>query len=480
MRTYLWGALVLILSVALLSQCGPEKEQPEENPQEETLPENEFKSVPLGDPGIPGFSFPTPETSIDNWVYADPMMYDSIYYHSWGLWMGMTMQSGEKLDGEPLRVFETWLDKGSMKELVKRQMDNPDLKAIHIQRGRGALNLPRQHQHFGNDVPFDDARVVEFVKYNPEAEEYAVSNKLFLASTYDNYLKEGYEELPGFPATAITVKPVWYALDSNRKVGENLYAVDVWPGPNQDSINAASGYAPSSWNNVVYINTAAGASSNEKDTFTLKDFIHFQLDSVQAAGLRAATKESPDASSDAKAGDYAVLVGMHTTSKETKRWVWQSFWWSKTPDTPNFPSLQAIADARPDKLKNSDDASAHYAMTVAYSMVEPAQPVNGGQSVGKSLYAYNPYLEAPFYPAEFSNRVGKVGSQLNKVGMQSNCISCHMMATYSNAGSGNENNLPGYIPNAYYPLDAPFFKGTLKLDFAWSLTDVIKEENAAR
>jgi len=470
MRTYLWVALLLCSSLLLLSQCGPEKEKPEEQPEEVELTENEFKAVPLGDPKIPGFTFPTPETTIDNWVYADPMMHDSMYYHSWGIWMGLTMQSGESLDGDPLRVFETWLDKGSIKELIQKQMVNEKFKAIHVQRGRGELNIPRQHQHFGNDIPFDDARVVEFVKYSPEAVQYAVENKLFLGSTYRKYLQEGYEDLTGFPNTAITIKPVWYSLSESRKVADNLYEVDVWPGPNQDSIDAGKGFSPSSWNNVVFVNTADNTVGNGQDTFTLKDFIHFKLDSIQAAGLREATKESPDASSDAKAGDYALLVGMHTTSKETKRWVWQSFWWSQTPDNPNFPSLQAIADARPGKLKNSDDAAAHYAMTVAYSAVEPAQPINGGESVGKSLYAYNPYLEAPFSKEVFAKPV-MVGSQVNEVGMQSNCISCHMMANY---GGHTVDGLPSYIPNAYYPLDAKFFKGNLKLDFAWSLSDTIE------
>lgn len=32
------------------------------------------------------------------------------------------------------------------------------------------------------------------------------------------------------------------------------------------------------------------------------------------------------------------------------------------------------------------------------------------------------------------------------------------------------------LVNAYYPLDAPFFTGKLKLDFAWSLADLIKDE----
>jgi hypothetical protein len=475
MQSNHWLALVLCTGVFLLSYCGTDQKPAEDDQTEEvTLTENEFKAVPLGDPQIPGFSFPTPETTIDGWGYAKPMLHDSMYYHSWGIWMGLTMPSGETLEGQALRVFETWFDKGSIKELIKKQAENGAFKAIHVQRGRGQLNVPRQHQHFGTTVPFDDARVVEFVKYSPEAVQYAVENKLFMKSTYENYLKEGYKEITGFPNTAVTIKPVLYCLGDKRKVADNLYQVDVWPGPNQDSIDAGKGFSPASWNSTIIVNTAEDAVGNGQDTFTLSDFIHFKMDSLQAAGLRAATAESPDASADAEAGDYALLVGMHTTSKETKRWVWQTFWWSRTPDTPNFPSLQAIADARPDKLKNSDDAAAHYAMAVAYSAVEPAQPINGGESVGKSLYAYNPYLEAPFDKGVFAKPV-KVGSQVNEVGMQSNCISCHMMANYSPTKVA-DNELPNYIANAYYPLDAPFFAGKLQLDFAWSLTDLIKDE----
>ena len=84
---------------------------------------------------------------------------------------------------------------------------------------------------------------------------------------------------------------------------------------------------------------------------------------------------------------------MHVTSREITRWTWQTFWWSATPDKPHFPSSTTVAKLRPKALTAP---ASHYAGAPAYNMAVPAQPVVGGENFGNSVYAYNPYLEAPF------------------------------------------------------------------------------------
>ena len=97
---------------------------------------------------------------------------------------------------------------------------------------------------------------------------------------------------------------------------------------------------------------------------------------------------------------------MHVAGREIARWTWQTFWWTPTPDDPQAPSSQAIAGLRPAQLAG---AARNYAMSVAYDMTIPGQPNVGGQNVGSAIYAYNPYLEARFGPANLPNSLAGYG-----------------------------------------------------------------------
>ena len=46
---------------------------------------------------------------------------------------------------------------------------------------------------------------------------------------------------------------------------------------------------------------------------------------------------------NAVAGDVAILVAMHVSTRETARWTWQTFWWTPTPENPHAPSSPNIA-----------------------------------------------------------------------------------------------------------------------------------------
>jgi hypothetical protein len=47
-------------------------------------------------------------------------------------------------------------------------------------------------------------------------------------------------------------------------------------------------------------------------------------------------------------------------------------------------------------------------------MVDPAQPILGGQNVGRSVIGYNPHLEAGFSPKTFQIKRAIHGKTLNQ------------------------------------------------------------------
>jgi hypothetical protein len=59
----------------------------------------------------------------------------------------------------------------------------------------------------------------------------------------------------------------------------------------------------------------------------------------------------------------------------------------------------------------------------------------------------------------------------NDVGVQTNCMSCHAMASYV---QGGKTPLDGvlYTGDRYVDLQGPQFSGHLKTDFLWSIPDV--------
>ena len=167
---------------------------------------------------------------------------------------------------------------------------------------------------------------------------------------------------------------------------------------------------------------------------------------------------------------------MHVTSRETKRWTWQTFWWSASPDQPKLPSNADIAARRPTQFL--DEATKHYAMSVAYQMLAKAQPIIGGESVGESVIGFNPHLEAGFDPGTFQIIRPINGSERNEYGVQTNCMTCHNLALYNprtdyRIDQGANREKP-YGTDYYMSIDDETFDGTLKLDFAWSILGTLK------
>lgn len=467
-------SLLLFLFVLIVA-CNPDKPKPDPDPTPEpiTLVANQFAAVGMPNTLSTGEPFPTDSTVVNGWVKQSQIdgnnleSNEDIIRHGWGIWSALTEVTKETHDNQPLRRFETWYTPQDIIDAYDIKKQNDKAQLVHVNRNRGDLMHFNQFNH-GQDKPvISDAGVVGFVKYDPRAAEYLYENKLFFKSVLESYKKEGeLAAIPEFPLGGVSLKPVFVTLDSINPTTGN-YSLQVWPGEQGDNQRS---WGRTAWNNAVDV-TIDGAADPTNGIYSINDFIHFKIDSAQAAAI----KNNPQLTGEApKAGDYAVLVGMHVSSKENVRWTWQTFWWSANPDDPYIPSSGLTASLRSEA--QLDPAASHYAMAIAYNMVQKAQPNSSDNPTvnndNKSIYAYNPYLEAGFSDGTFAagNQVvsdaygpdyAKVQGNLNNWGMQTNCMSCHIQAAVQGGA--------GYLADQYVDMQAPYFKSTVTLDFAWSI-----------
>jgi hypothetical protein len=441
-------------------------------------------------PDVTGEAFPQSETTVNGWVYGNQSA--AMYRHSWAIWAGLTTFTG-KVNGTPVRAFQTWSTPSNMIYRIQSGIGfsavrgETLLQKSQLLRPRGMFELEMPHQ-FRNlkprlqalqAVPDGDTNIFVAVAYNPAAAQHAIANKLFLQSTLNRYLTQGYTQIPVFPASAITIKPVYKIIQNNEANGNvknGIYTMPGWPG----TPSPAKTFPEPDWGACVYVDiNNTGPSGHAIDqgcsgrtaasTFHLGDFISHTITAGEVAGISAQTGMT------VSAGDIAILVGMHVTTRETTRWTWQTFWWSANANHPYTPSSDTIAAARPTSAL--DAAANHYAMAVAYQMVAPAQPITGGKSVGAPVIAYNPHLEAGFDPSVFQIKrpIDDHGKLItNEYGVQTNCMSCHGLAQYQStpgyyAVNDGANRETPYGADFYFSLDDPLFKGKLQLDFAWSI-----------
>ncbi|HVF70076.1 MAG TPA: hypothetical protein VM940_00525 [Chthoniobacterales bacterium] len=455
----------------------------------------QFVPAPFPDPKIPGFHFPESEATlvelISQMTNKSPQSaaaFNQIHLHGWGIWTALTLETDQTYEGQKLRIFETWPTPDDL--LAMPPAPDAAARMLSTPRGRSAFQPFRQFGHVkGTRGARDKARAAKlmnpeqtitgFVKYDPSAAAHILQQGLLSVKSLDALLKGGANAIPGFPVTAFALKPVFNTL--NPLVAGRYYKLAVWPGPP----DMPQEWPSSKWGGWIWVDTqgggegkgqidtkgaADGSSRTDATTYPVSSFINFKLSAADAASANAAMKEMGQTTTVA-AGDFTVLVGMHVAGREITRWTWETFWWTPTPDDPHLPSSPEIAKLRPAQLQG---APRNYAMSLAYSMVAPVQPYVGGKNVGESVYAYNPWLEAPFGPQDLPDSIpgtSKGKKVTNNYGVQTNCMSCHAAANYTNPKLPTA---PHYSGDRYLDLNDPRFKGTLKADFLWSLPDSAK------
>jgi len=416
------------------------------------------------DLGISGFNFPEDSTKIYEWLENQDTT--SIVNHAWGIWAGLTQPTKQKYNGQKLLVFETWM---GVQELAAMSAQGQVSSSIE-RSNRTQLSIPRQFVHgrlFAGQKIDTSFTVLETVSYDPSAAHFATSNKLFNQSELKKYLvNDGIGAVPEFPNTSITTKPTYYAGVPSKN---GLIRVPVWVSP-----NPAKAYRYNEWQQWVYadvnnkqepnkklvpVTTSNPTEEQIKDaTCNVDDFINYKIDRIGADYLNNHQDVGTTPSRQFIEGDYVLLVAMHATTKEFKNWTWQTYFWCPDPFNPPSPSSKFEAGLRPKELKG---AASHYAVSTAYAMVWPNQPVSGGSdNNARPILAFNPYLEGGFGPKVFSlpNKFRPVFVY----GMQSNCMSCHALSTMSGKN--------GYTTNQYIDMmDTSLFKNDVKLDFTWSI-----------
>ncbi|MEW7281240.1 hypothetical protein ABW636_21815 [Aquimarina sp. 2201CG1-2-11] len=431
-------ALLTITSIFLLviTSCDEKKDETELQPYSKIEPQ----------PFPTTYGFPIPEATLIAYTqdYSNPKNIEGIYTHAWQIWAGLTTKTKlETTNGHKIRIFESWRTPQQIKSEELISDTNLFPLTLPHQLGHGSANNQKQ--------------LAGFVKYSPAAEKHVVEQGLFSQKIAKSLIQSGASQILGFPSRSIMIKPVF--LPVNLSKGSNKNTINVWQGPPKDTIRT---WGQSSWPNSSITIVEKNEEADGKSKFAISDFIHFKVD-----------KAFTEPFGDFKHGDYAVLVGMHVMTKETTRWTWQSFWWSQYPDDPKFPSSKLHASFR--SKVSLDQASAHYAMTAAYSTKMPTQPYINGKNEGESLYAYNPYLEAGFGPAGSDSPVllgenedGYYQGKLvqNNYGIQTNCMSCHIQARWP-LNSKKVNNF--YNGDRYVAFNQNYGKDTLQLDFLWSV-----------
>ncbi|MEP7237383.1 MAG: hypothetical protein ABI685_05950 [Ferruginibacter sp.] len=440
---------------------------------------------------VPGFNFPEDSSVINGWISNNnfPGQYDSasIYKHAWGIWAGLTAQSGQTYGGDSLRIYQTWLGKSELKDLIM----NDSLGCENVRRkfGLSPLERPKQLEHGfafarknramlavrpGQAAPpsEDFANFWVTVSYNPPAACFATTNKIYKASVINKYYNAGgLGAIPVFPAPSITVKPAYLVFDNT----DSLFKFPVWktaPNPANDSFNIgfpnAMQYVYIDKNNGQPVNKAPVPVSNTENdpakiaaaTVNLADFISLTIDSTMAAYMNA--EQNSLSGIDAVNGQIAVLAGMHVTSKEITNWTWQSFYWTPTPATPGLPSCDLAASLRPKEITG---AAAHYACVTAYVMLTPNNAPNNTPGAGP-IFGYNPYLEGSFGPGVFAGYPNTYNASY-QYGVQSNCMSCHALAI---ADTNSINNVAAqYTTDQTIDLKGSYFKSQVSVDFAWSV-----------
>lgn len=453
-----------------------------------------------------GEKFPTDSTKLNGWIDNSVIVNNletnkDIITHGWDIWDALTQETDQQNNGQALRRFETWYTPADIQKGIREKSKNSDYKLSDIKREhQGHLEKPHQHLH---DLDVKSSDVVAFVKYDPTAAEHIYDKDLYVFEKLMSMIspdKNKINNIPAFPSSSVALKPVFQVLtdSSTVELNANEYKLPSWPGfhdqISRDSL-LANGFGPPSWNNDIII-TTTGETDRANRVFSVNEFIHFKLNEEQAEELKGTnfvTQGTPEA------GQYAVLVAMHVNTRENRRWTWQTYWWSENPDAPQSPSSSLIADLRPGSL---DGAAKNYAMAVAYNMISPTQPYTGGSNASvndelkQSIYAFNPYLEAGFNAATFDTpppansggneiiqshypegyqRVGSklvdnkyVGGKMNRVGIETNCMSCHGQARIKKVDSISK-AYQFYITDQYFDLDAPYFQNTIVLDFVWSI-----------
>jgi len=420
---------------------------------------------------FPGFPFAA--STINGWISTNN--FPAMRAHGWGLWAGLSAITSAT-GGLP--TYETWYT--STEVAAGPQLQNKfsairaEGRAIHdfqvpeqFHHARARIATLSSHAGAAIDVHAQslvtmnfDADYAQFIwanNYQTPSTIWALQAKWGTGPVVNRIIKP-------FTAPSIGLKPV-YQFVNGPNHNNGLTTVKYWLGDLTTGPTHSSNPQypdPTTWNQCVVVNTGTAPNPGNLTCFgsntlatgmvPVSQFYNYPLTAAEAQNVCAQLNlPNPCA---IQAGDYAILVAMHVTTKENSNWTWQSFWWNYNQPFPyGGPPSSVLAPFN------------NYAMCTGYSMT--TDPVNS--PLGKNTQCYNPYLET--------------GLAAPVVGIKSNCMSCHSVASIGNnpnslANALSPRNSFGYPTfasgTAYISVlnpadDKVFFDCQTTNDFSWFL-----------
>jgi hypothetical protein len=396
-----------------------------------------------------GFDFPADKRLLEDYRSQPNMPAQRL--HAWNVFAGMTRPT---LNGE-LLVFETWF---SEKETF--QMSTA-FTAARTQSSVRTFSVPRQfsplRRRAGMAAPQPGSAALSTVLYNFAAYDHIRSNRLHIPSVLQDLVKNGAPDLkipqnrtvPPFPASSIVLKTVWWPVAKDR-----VSAMPVWDPDANPAI--PTGNPKEGWARFVGIDaTRTSIPSGETADITydgqvkrgshivgmLGSFHSIQLTAEMAAGVNSdglLRKVAEDSfGRPVAAGDFAVLVATHLTTKEIDDWVWATFWWHDRPQEGPYAA---------NRVGTLEGVWKNYLMDVAYDLNLPSE------RDGSPRVTFNPYLEA------------RLQNDGHGGGVVSNCMNCH-----NRASTGADDFTPIYRGNPDFSGDTAYAPGSLRTDFLWSI-----------
>jgi len=414
----------------------------------------------------PSFKFQTKET-VNGWVNSNDVK--SMTEHAFELWGALTTLTDQTLNGQKVPVYETWWDRDEALSPANRaRLDRPFRRRFEPPRqfAKGKI-LPKITAMVSGRPVFT---LFDNVKYNEEIKDHIQTNMYYSGQTL-NTINAGWGNTPladrklkDFPDKSVMLKPQYQFVAGNTPT-----LLGYWAGPAASGTPKTPG--SNTWSSLMWV-VPPGVDPNSFDhqgrpvvsldrfhTLNLTADDVATLGNVALSGPPAGTPlppvgtsfpVNPDGSGGIPtgrkiaAGDAAILVGMHTSTREIDNWTWQTFWWSFTK--PELPKKGG------GHIKPPFD---NYETVVGYSFTTQNNPD------AMNILCFNPYLEAGFDESTFNPpRPGQLG-------IESNCMSCHRCAAW-----------PGN--NAFYtangiidPGDPTFFTNTTKTDFLWGIPSAV-------
>jgi hypothetical protein len=401
--------------------------------------------------------------------------------HAWDLWHAINEPTDQKLHGTPLPVWETWysaeevfLDKQGteVKDPDDRDLDPPnqsiDAGALAVQTGT---------------APRLSTTVLSFNRYNRQMLDHVHQN-LYYDRRVLNDMSSAFvtaktpaaqRSIAEFPTTSVMLKPVWWIVPGDRPS-----TMPYWAGGTPDVATDQRNPSWQTWKQCVLVDPT-GKADNKSDqvcnqnlpgqtpmkagTYGVRkinidpaksDFYGFKLnqDEVGALGqfkqiLSNTNKEGK--AEEVQAGDYAILVAMHVSTRETANWTWQTYWW--VPDAHKPAPLPPNSQAPPPGIPAPFD---QFDMCNADVVTVPVDQ----QPNGTPWLCYNPYLETDLHGLLTPDRTDDT-----EVGIHSNCQSCHRAAKVTPGVKSADYAVHGYVDKN----DPAWFGKSVGTEFLWSM-----------